>query len=58
MPGSNIVGKPWRGNLRTAINEATNSADWIKRLFVLCKSGGAMPVQNHRRHRHPAGLLR
>ena len=35
--GLNIVGKPWRGNLRTAINEATDSADWIKRLFALCK---------------------
>ena len=31
-----IVGKPWRGNLRLAINEATDSADWIGRLFALC----------------------
>ena len=37
--GLNIVGKPWRGNLRAAINEATDSADWIKRLFALCKAG-------------------
>ena len=36
--GLNIVGKPWRGNLRAAINEATDSADWIKRLFALCKA--------------------
>ena len=35
-----IVGKPWRGNLRTAINEATDSADWIKRLFALCNAEG------------------
>ena len=34
--GLNIIGKPWRGNLRIAINEATDSADWIKRLFVQC----------------------
>jgi hypothetical protein len=32
----NIVGKPWRGNLRSAINEAADSADWIKHLFSLC----------------------
>lgn len=31
-----IVGKPWRGNLRPAINQATDSADWIKHLFALC----------------------
>jgi hypothetical protein len=33
-----IVGKPWRGNLRTVINEATDSADWIKRLFARCET--------------------
>lgn len=33
-----IVGKPWRGNLRTAINEATTSADWVATLFSLCKA--------------------
>lgn len=33
-----IVGKPWRGNLRSAINEAADSADWIKRLFALCNT--------------------
>lgn len=37
--GRNIVGKPWRGNLRVAINQATDSADWINRLFALCKAG-------------------
>lgn len=36
--GLSIVGKPWRGNLRVAINQATDSADWIKRLFALCSS--------------------
>ena len=36
--GLNIVGKPWRGNLRTTINEATDSADWIRRLFSLCRA--------------------
>lgn len=33
-----IIGKPWRGNLRSAINEATDSADWIKHLFSLCNA--------------------
>lgn len=31
-----IVGKPWRGNLRAHINEATTTADWIQLLFKLC----------------------
>lgn len=31
-----IVGKPWRGNLRLSINEARSSIDWIARLFALC----------------------
>lgn len=35
-----IVGKPWRGNLRTSINAATTSEDWAQALFVLC---GAVP---------------
>ena len=33
-----IVGKPWRGNLRTAINAAADGSDWINRLFSLCKA--------------------
>jgi len=33
-----IDGKPWRGNLRSAINEAADSTDWIKRLFALCST--------------------
>lgn len=37
-----IVGKPWRGNLRAAINEAATSADWIATLFSLCRA--APPV--------------
>lgn len=34
--GLGIVGKPWRGNLRTAINEAATAGDWIAALFSLC----------------------
>ena len=34
--GLNIFGKPWRGNLRSAINEATDRSDWIARLFAWC----------------------
>jgi predicted nuclease with RNAse H fold len=36
--GLNIVGKPWRGNLRAATNEAADSTDWISKLFALCKA--------------------
>ena len=31
-----IVGKPWRGNLRVAINEAFTPRDWTAALFSLC----------------------
>lgn len=31
-----IVGKPWRGNLRTTINAATGSEAFIHALFALC----------------------
>lgn len=34
-----IVGKPWRGNLRQTINEATTSRDWVSQLFDLCDNG-------------------
>lgn len=34
----NIVGTPWRGNLRYAINEATGSDEWVSKLFALCKA--------------------
>jgi hypothetical protein len=33
-----LVGNPWRGNLRTTINEAADSTEWINRLFTLCKA--------------------
>lgn len=36
--GLKLVGQPWRGNLRAVINEATDSADWISRLFALCRA--------------------
>jgi hypothetical protein len=31
-----MVGEPWRGNLRTSINTATTSEDWVRVLFALC----------------------
>ena len=31
-----IVGRPWRDNVRTHINEATATGDWIRKLFSLC----------------------
>lgn len=39
--GLQIVGKPWRGNLRTAINDATGSVAFIHALFVLCGAPAA-----------------
>lgn len=36
----NIVGKPWRGNLRELINDAQTTRDWIAGLFDMC---GASP---------------
>lgn len=35
-----MVGDSWRGNLRMAINDAANTGDWLRKLFVLC---GANP---------------
>jgi hypothetical protein len=34
-----ILGQPWRGNLRTLINEAANTGEWIRGLFSLCSAG-------------------
>jgi hypothetical protein len=34
----NLIGQPWRGNLTDAINAASDSADFINRLFELCKT--------------------
>lgn len=31
-----IVGMPWRGNLRSSINVASTSSDWISALLSLC----------------------
>ena len=31
-----LIGKPWRGNLRRCINQSTDSADFIARLLGLC----------------------
>ena len=43
--GQDVVGKPWRGNLRTHINEAGTADEWIVALFSLCDAhrpdGGA-----------------
>ena len=38
-----VVGKPWRGNLRTRINVATTSRSWVEALFALC-SAEAPPI--------------
>ncbi len=31
-----VVGKPWRGNLRTHINKAATTSDWLWTLFSMC----------------------
>lgn len=33
----NILGKPWRGNLKNSLNTATDSQSFIKKLFLLCQ---------------------
>jgi hypothetical protein len=36
-----IVGTPWRGNLREHINSCSTSTEWIAALFDLCRSGAS-----------------
>ena len=33
-----IVGFPWRGNMRATLNESTNTREWIYGLFNLCRA--------------------
>lgn len=35
-----IVGQPWRGNLRESINLAATSEEWVSKLFELCWQSG------------------
>ena len=37
-PSLKVVGTPWRGNLRDAINAALTAQDWTAHLFGLCRS--------------------
>jgi hypothetical protein len=37
-----IVGQPWRGNLRTYINAAANTREWVAALFTRC--GATLPA--------------
>ncbi len=39
-----IAGKPWRGNLRDAINESADTQTFIQRLFSLCAAD--LPMNN------------
>lgn len=43
-PALQIVGKPWRGNLRTTINAATGSDAFIHALFALCGAPAALAL--------------
>jgi hypothetical protein len=38
----NIVGLPWRGNLRVTINEADSSRSWLQALFAHCQADFAV----------------
>jgi hypothetical protein len=40
-----IVGKPWRGNLRTTINAATDADGFINALFALCGAPGGLVLR-------------
>jgi hypothetical protein len=40
----NLVGEPWRDNLRNTINAAADSTDWINRMFDLCKAVPPRPL--------------
>jgi hypothetical protein len=33
-----LVGRPWRGNLRSVINGAGSTSAWVQSLFALCKT--------------------
>ena len=33
-----VVGRPWRGNLRSSINEATTASEWMRMLFEMCNA--------------------
>lgn len=41
-----IVGKPWRGNLRVTINDAKDAQDWVNRLFDLCQSEAPLDLSS------------
>nr|WP_033230621.1 DUF429 domain-containing protein [Microbulbifer agarilyticus] len=34
--GRNVLGRPWRGNLRAAINEADSTQAWVRALLECC----------------------
>jgi hypothetical protein len=38
-----VLGRPWRGNLRRTINEADGGEDWIECLLALCGVDRATP---------------
>jgi hypothetical protein len=33
-----LVGKPWRGNLRQCITDASGTGDWLRALFGKCQA--------------------
>jgi hypothetical protein len=39
------IGKPWRGNLRTVINESSDTQTFLQKLFTLCASQYPGPTQ-------------
>lgn len=38
-----ILGQPWRGNLRSTINESANTEEFVRNLLVLCRVNDLKP---------------
>ncbi|GGO76751.1 hypothetical protein GCM10011348_04700 [Marinobacterium nitratireducens] len=45
-PQQQLVGTPWRGNLRATIHAAIDDRDWIERLIHLVSCVQKYPVLN------------
>jgi hypothetical protein len=41
--GREILGQPWRGNLRSTINESANTEEFVRNLLVLCRVNDLEP---------------
>lgn len=39
-PDRQLIGRPWRGNLRTTINRSTSTAEFLRNILALCQIDG------------------